>query len=253
MMGTVRLVVVEDDALIAADLAGMLHDLGYTVCAICTGPGHAVAAIAAHAPDIVLLDIHLGTERDGVDLADQCNASDIPFIFITGHTDSTTLDRVKSVRPAGFIIKPFDEDDLRTQIEIALARRTGEGADDTPARSSVPEHVIFVRDKGRLVKLPVDEIIHAEADDNYVILHTAARRYTITSTLTAVEEQLNSPHFMRIHRSFLVDLRRVTSIREKDVVLDDLTLPVGRTHRAALRERWMQGPGRISMDDVRPD
>ncbi len=244
MMDPVRLLVVEDDAVIAADLASLSRDLGYLVCAICADAGAAMSALAVHRPDLVLLDIHLGSGKDGISVAEHINShAAAPFIFVTGHTDRATLERVKAVRPAGFIIKPFDEDDLRTQIEIALARFAARmevtalpsGAQQQDFRIA---DVLFVRDKGRLVKVPVKEIIYAEAADNYVVLHVRDRRYVLASTLTGLEERIASPHFVRIHRGYLVDVRRITGLREREALIGDISLPVGRTHRDELRRRW---------------
>jgi len=77
-----------------------------------------------------------------------------------------------------------------------------------------------------------------EADDNSCTLHTADRRYIVFSSLAAMEERLASPHLVRIHRSYLVDLRRVTSLRERAVQVGEQLLPVGRTHRRELVRRW---------------
>lgn len=245
-MNAVRLLIVEDDAVIAADLSTLLNDLGYQVCASCPDARTAMTAIPVHRPDLVLLDIHLGQGKDGIHVAERINGDRIPFIFVTGHTDKGTLERVKAVRPAGFIIKPFDEDDLRTQIEIALARYAGQvdaaaQPTDIQKQDFLIDGALFVRDKGRLVKVAVNDIRYAEADDNYVVLHTAHQRYVLTATLTSIEERLASPHFMRIHRSYLVDVRRITGLREKQVMLGTTELPVGRTHREQLRARWTAG------------
>jgi DNA-binding LytR/AlgR family response regulator len=234
----VRIVLVEDDALVAVDLAALLTDLGHTVCATCADARSAMLALARHAPDLLLLDIDLGRGADGVRIAQEVNATrPVPIVFISGHTDPATLERVKEVRPAGFIVKPFQEADLRTQIELALARYATPPGTETAAEDFVIEGNLFVRDRGRLVKVPVDDIIYAEADDNYVVLHTAERRYVLTTTLTAMEQRLARPHFLRVHRSYLVDLRRVTAVEEKRVLLGGVSVPVGRTHREALRRR----------------
>ncbi|MBK8498882.1 MAG: response regulator transcription factor [Flavobacteriales bacterium] len=244
-MSQVRVLIVEDDALIAADLAALLRDLGYQVVAICPDASMAMPALLAHRPDLVLLDIHLGQGDDGIQVAARINATAAtPFLFVTGHTDRGTLERVKAVRPAGFIIKPFDEDDLRTQIEIALARHAAQvesGSQPTEAQRQDFRigNALFVRDKGRLVKVPVEEIHYAEAANNYVLLHTSDRRYVLNSSLGAVAERIGSPHFVRVHRSYLVDIRRVSGLREKEILLGDLVLPLGRTHRAEVRMRWV--------------
>lgn len=244
MSEQVLLLVVEDDAVIAADLSALLKDLGYVVCAICPDASSAMQAIPVHRPDLLLLDINLGKGNDGISIAERINAVErLPFVFVTGHTDSATLDRVKRTRPAGFIIKPFDEDDLRTQIEIALARHAAQ-VDATAQPSDAQKQdfriadVLFVRDKGRLVKVPVDEIRYVQADDNYVILHTAERRYALATTMSSIAERLTSAHFVRIHRSYLADVRRITALREREALLCDVLLPVGRTYKDALRARW---------------
>ncbi len=242
-MPAVRILIVEDEPLIAEDLRAHLEDLGYEVCAACDNALDAMAEIAERKPDLLLLDINLGDGADGVQLAEKVKAKHrMPFIFVTSHSEKATLERVKPLRPAGFIIKPFDENDLRTQIEIALARYANDveattAPTDAQRNDFVIADSIFIRDKGRLVKVAIDEIHCAEADDNYVTLHTPSRKYVITSTLTAVEEKLKSPHHLRIHRSYLVDLRKVTAVEEGYVRIGAQSLPVGKTHKEALMAR----------------
>lgn len=242
-MDRVRLLIVEDDALIARDLQQLLTDLGYAVLATCTNAADARTALAAHRPDLALLDIRLGAGEDGVDLAAHIHATyALPFVFITAHADAGTIARVKPLRPAGFIIKPFDADELRAQIELALARHAAHVEAPAPPPAAHQGfrigEVLFVRDKGRLVKVPVDAIVYVEADDNYAVLHTADRRYAMPTSLTALEERLAAHHLVRIHRRYLVDLRRITALREREAQLGDLSLPIGRTHREELRRRW---------------
>ncbi|HMQ75173.1 MAG TPA: response regulator transcription factor [Flavobacteriales bacterium] len=242
-MTAVRILIVEDEPLIAEDLRAHLEELGYEVAAACDNALDAMAEIAAAAPDLLLLDINLGDGADGVQLAEKVSAKHrVPFIFVTSHSDKATLDRVKPLRPAGFIIKPFDENDLRAQIELALARFANDvEATAAPTEAQRNEFVIadsiFIREKGKLVKVAMDDIHYAEADDNYVTLFTPARKYVITSTLAAVERKLGSVHHLRIHRSYLVDTRRITAVEDGYVRLGALSLPVGKTHREALMAR----------------
>ncbi len=242
-MAQVRILIVEDEPLIALDLRAHLEELGYEVSGACDNALDAMAEIVERKPDLLLLDINLGDGADGVQLAEKVKAKHrIPFIFVTSHSDKATLERVKPLRPAGFIIKPFDENDLRTQIELALARYASDveatvAPTDAQRNDFVIADSIFIRDKGKLVKVPLDDIHYAEADDNYVTLHTPSRKYVITSTLGAVEEKLKSPHHLRIHRSYLVDLRKVTAVEEGYVRMGSLSLPVGKTHKEALMAR----------------
>ena len=242
-MARIKILIVEDEPLITEDLRGHLEEMEYEVCAVCDNALDAMAEMAVEKPDLVLLDINLGDGADGVQLAERMNAKHpVPFIFVTSHADTATLERVKAVRPAGFILKPFDELRLRAQIEIALARYAAgsapvgkeEGPDET---DFVIADSIFIRDKGRLTKLAIDDILYAEADDNYVTLQTPTKRFVITSTLASVEKKLNSRHHLRIHRSYLVDTRRITAVEDGYVQLGTARLPVGKTHRDALMAR----------------
>jgi DNA-binding LytR/AlgR family response regulator len=242
-MATVRILIVEDEPLIAEDLRAHLEELGYEVCAVCDNALDAMAEIGAHVPDLLLLDINLGDGADGVQLAEKVNAKyKVPFIFVTSHSDKAMLERVKAVRPAGFIIKPFDENVLRSQIEIALARYASQVDPHTaPTEAQRSEFVIadsiFIRDKGKLVKVPLNDIHYAQADDNYVTLHTTGKKFVITSTLAAVEEKLKSPYHLRVHRSYLVDLRQVSAVEEGYVRIGKENIPVGKTHKEALMAR----------------
>ncbi|MBK6777943.1 MAG: response regulator [Flavobacteriales bacterium] len=242
-MAQVRILILEDEPLIALDLRAHLEELGYEVSGACDNALDAMAEIVERKPDLLLLDINLGDGADGVQLAEKVKAKHrIPFIFVTSHSDKATLERVKPLRPAGFIIKPFDENDLRTQIELALARYASDveatvAPTDAQRNDFVIADSIFIRDKGKLVKVPLDDIHYAEADDNYVTLHTPSRKYVITSTLGAVEEKLKSPHHLRIHRSYLVDLRKITAVEEGYVRIGKENIPVGKTHKEALMAR----------------
>jgi DNA-binding LytR/AlgR family response regulator len=181
-------------------------------------------------PAIALVDIRLGDGPDGVEVAAALQHMGIAFLYVTSHTDPATLERVASTRPQGFIIKPFDQEDLRTQLAVVRSRL----ADDP---RSLQANGIFVRDRGRLVKVPLDEILYAEADDNYTTLHTAARKYVLVSALSAVEEKLNDPDFIRVHRKYAVHIRRVTAVEAGQVRIGDIVIPVGRTHRDTLMAR----------------
>lgn len=242
-MSKVRILIVEDEPLIAEDLAAHLEDLGYEVCARCDNALDAMVELITHKPDLVLLDINLGDGPDGVQLAGKINSKHpTPFIFVTSHADKATVDRVRSVEPAGFIIKPFDEFKLRAQIEIALARYASKvDATSAPSEAQREDFVIansfFVRDKGKLVRVSLDDILYAQADDNYVTLFTLGRKYVITSTLTAIEEKLKSPHHLRVHRSYVVDLRKITSMEDGYVRIGAENIPVGKTHKEALMAR----------------
>ena len=124
-----RIVVVEDERVVALDIRTHLQRSGYTVPAVYPSGEEAIANIETDAPDLVLLDIRLQGDLDGVETAERIQASyGIPFILLTAYADDQTLERAKTSQPFAYIIKPFDERELRTAIVIALYRHRMEQA-----------------------------------------------------------------------------------------------------------------------------
>lgn len=121
------ILVVEDESIVAADLAGKLEQLGYRVAGI-TGTGEkAVVMAEEQRPSLVLMDIRLAGEMDGVRAADAIRRKyDVPVIFLTAHSDAATVLKAREAEAFGYILKPFDERELHTNIEMALYRHAAE-------------------------------------------------------------------------------------------------------------------------------
>lgn len=122
-MNPTKVLVVEDEVIVAQDIAGRLKKLGYIVTATVASGEEAIEKAAENRPDIVLMDIVLKGEMDGVAAAQQIRTKvNVPTVFLTAYADETTLERAKITNPFGYIIKPFQQQDLRVAIEIALQR-----------------------------------------------------------------------------------------------------------------------------------
>jgi diguanylate cyclase (GGDEF)-like protein/PAS domain S-box-containing protein len=121
--GQTRVLVVEDEGVIALDLKGRLQDLGYSVVGLASSGEQALRKVRQLDPDLVLLDIVIQGPMDGIDTAGRIREhSNIPVIFLTAHSDDATLMRAKATRPHGYLVKPFRPQELRTTIEVALTR-----------------------------------------------------------------------------------------------------------------------------------
>ncbi len=125
-MATLKIMIVEDEIIVAKDIQRILKKLGYEAFDPFSNGKKALDAIEKLNPDLVLLDINLrSSEMDGVHVAEQIHQHyQIPFIFLTAFSDKNTLERAKLTEPYGYIIKPFEEDDIRTAIEIAYYKYT---------------------------------------------------------------------------------------------------------------------------------
>jgi signal transduction histidine kinase len=128
-MANEKIIVVEDERIVAKDIAKRLKNLGYVVLASVSSGEEAIKKVSETLPDVVLMDIQLKGEMDGIEAAEQIRMDfDIPVIYLTAYADENTLQRAKITEPFGYIVKPFDEKDLHTAIEIALRRRLAEAA-----------------------------------------------------------------------------------------------------------------------------
>jgi len=118
-----RIIVVEDQGIVALDIRDSLRRLGYRVPAMVTSGEAAIEQAERLQPDLVLMDIMLEAEIDGIAAAEQIRSRlNIPVIFVTAYADEDTLRRAKAVAPFGYLIKPFKDRDLLTNIEVALYR-----------------------------------------------------------------------------------------------------------------------------------
>src|SRR5262245_44529580 len=127
-MRNARILVVEDEIIVARDIQHTLTRLGYEVPVIATSGASAIRHAAATAPNLVLMDIRLRGDMDGITAAGQIRRQfDLPVVYLTAHSDKTTIDRARGAEPYGYLVKPFTEQDLYATIEIALHRHKADG------------------------------------------------------------------------------------------------------------------------------
>ena len=125
-----RILIVEDEHIVAMGIKRMLKGLGYTVTGVASSGEDAISKAESTFPDLVLMDIMLKGELDGVEAAKEIKERfDVPVVYLTAYSDSNILERVKKTGPFGYIVKPFDEKDLHRNIEIALHRYRKEKED----------------------------------------------------------------------------------------------------------------------------
>ena len=126
-MTDVRVLIVEDEPLIAEDISDFLSEIDYTCAGIAYDSETALDMLVNRHPDIALLDITIEGSMNGIDLAQIINQKyDIPFVYLTSHSDKATLDCAKKTLPYGYIVKPFNEKDLLSTLEMALFRHATE-------------------------------------------------------------------------------------------------------------------------------
>ncbi|GHA69620.1 LytR/AlgR family response regulator transcription factor [Pontibacter akesuensis] len=242
-----KILISEDEVIIAEDLAASLEDLGYETCAIDTGED-TIDMIRETRPDLVLLDINLKGDADGVEIGSRIRQEfKIPFIYLTAYADAATIDRAKKTEPDGFLVKPFDDKSLRSAIEIALYKhdsnsRGEKGSNGTQQTEHKEQEVatdyIFVKVKHRIIKVHYSDILWVEAYDNYSFIVTADQKYLVSSTLKDMEQKLPSQNFVRVHRSYIANLDKIDALEENSVVFAKGDVPIGKSYKKTLMSRF---------------
>jgi diguanylate cyclase (GGDEF)-like protein len=136
-MSRAKILIVEDESIIAEDIADSLESIGYTVVGIVASGEEAILLAGKLQPDLVLMDIMLQGEMDGITAAEQIQSRyQIPAIYLTAYADDKTLERVKDTNPFGYIVKPYEEKNLHLTIQIALQRHQYDSLTNLPNRTS---------------------------------------------------------------------------------------------------------------------
>lgn len=121
MLQKPKILVVEDEIIVAVNLGQKLKKLGYELVGITSSGEEAIQKAEENHPDLVLMDINIEGNLDGIETAEVLrNRFHTPVIYLTAYADESTLDRAKKTEPLGYIVKPFESDQLRSSIEVAL-------------------------------------------------------------------------------------------------------------------------------------
>lgn len=240
----IKILIVEDEMIIAAKISLQLTNLGYDVSGMVPRGEDALVHIKESVPDIILLDIQLKGKLDGIETAREIlQHANIPIIYLTANSDEATFNRAKTTKPAAFISKPFKQLDLQRAIELSISRMQGNGHDLHFENNSENEKPfilsdrIFVRHKEKMIKIMVTDILYIEADRNYSRIFTQQKEYLLSVTLKTIEEKLSMKHFLRVHRSYLINIMHVDEVIENYVMITQKPIPLGSGMRDQLMQR----------------
>lgn len=240
MSNEINILIVEDNMLIGAKISMLLDELGYEVAGLMPRAEDALIFLAENTPDILLLDIKLKGRMDGIDLAELVKSDkDIPIIFLTSNTDEATFNRAKATQPHAFISKPYKKLDLQRAIELTISMIDKDGDWQAPPTENEEVSVIlndriFVRHKERMVKVFIKDIFYVEAERNYSRIFTKDKEYLLALTLKTIEERLPRTHFLRVHRSFIINLSHLEEVGERKILVGKKSLPYSLSQKEEL-------------------
>jgi two-component system LytT family response regulator len=242
-----RVAIVDDEDLARAvvrEYLGKLADI--EIVAECANGFEAVKAVSDLHPDVLLLDVQM-PKLDGFEVLDLIG-KDAAVVFVTAH-DAYAI-RAFEVHAIDYLLKPVAKERFEAALDRAKERLSGKthakppSAAELAAIARAPSEYlerIPVRDGTRVFIIPVAKLDYVEAQDDYVALATEGKKHLKQQTITQLEESLDPSRFLRIHRSYIVNLERVVRVEpySKDshvaVLTDGAQLPVSRAGYARLR------------------
>ena len=245
MSDVMRIVIVDDEPLARAVLREYADaDPRIEIAADCANGFEAVKAVAELKPDLVLLDVQM-PKLDGFEVLELLGP-DQPVVFVTAY-DQYAL-RAFEVHAVDYLLKPFSAERFQAAMERARERMRAKAA--TPLEELVrdakpkggPAERVLIRDGANVHVLPVDKIDYVEAQDDYVAFKSEGKQFLKDQTLSAVEGTLDPARFVRIHRSFILNIDRIAKVElyAKDsrmaILRDGTRLPVSRAGYARLSQ-----------------
>ena len=241
MSQPIRILIVEDKAIIADDIALKLSQLGYAIVDIAEDGETALAMAARHQPDLVLMDIRLPGGMDGIETAKRLlETRALPIIYLTAHSDEAIVQRAMQTGPAAYIVKPFDTRELQIAIDLAVhnfAEKQEQAPEPEPTEFVVQDSIFLKRDH-RFEKVAFTDILYIEAHGSYVDICTPQRTYTLTMNMASFGRKFHAPEFMRVHRSYTINLTKVQALEPHKVVIEGVDIPVSKQYRKELMERF---------------
>lgn len=233
-MNKIKVGVVEDELIIADHICTVLKKIGYQPLLPCISFTEALKMIDSEKPDIVLLDIMLAGQNDGVELALRIKKEyNIPFIFLTSNADRQTINRTKLLDPSAYLIKPFNKDDLFVTIEIALHNFSSRHFRSANKSDEInKQEFIFLRKNNQYVKVPFNDIVYLCSEHVYVEVVTKSdEKFLIRNTMSNIITKFPQNQFIRIHRKYVVNLFNVASFSVENIVVGDTELPLAKSFK----------------------
>ncbi|WP_460218445.1 LytR/AlgR family response regulator transcription factor [Psychroserpens sp. MEBiC05023] len=246
MSTPIKILIVEDEMIIAANISLQLSSLGYDVVGISPRAEEALTIAKQNKPDIVLMDINLKGDIDGIETVSLIKEiyKNVVIIYLTANADEAHFNRAKITNPHAFISKPFKKLDLQRAIELAIQGIENKKNDvpkiaktNTTSSSLMLSDCIFVKHNDTMIKVHINDILYIEAERNYCRIYSKDKEYLLVMTLKDMDEKLPNKHFLRVHRSFIVNLSQINEIATSHIVIAKKAIPVSKSLKEELLTR----------------
>ncbi|MGD1846599.1 MAG: LytR/AlgR family response regulator transcription factor [Salibacteraceae bacterium] len=241
-MDRINILILEDQPLHAAKLELLLEEMEYGVLPPVDNVAEAIRVFHAASPDLLILDVMVHGEADGIDFANQLRNSDgshVPIIFLTSMNDNHTFDRAKETSPYAYLLKPVDRFSLQHAIELALMKTYAKREEQTTkALESALQsgHNLFIKANKKLHKVRVQDIQVIEVEGRYCQLYTQDKKLLVRASLSQLLKKLPAEQFLQTHRNYLVNAEAIIDIELEDSVVNTAVkeVPISKNYRSLI-------------------
>lgn len=231
-MEPAKILIVEDEFIISEKLSADLLEIGYQITGVVCSGEEAIEAVTSNPPDLIIMDVNIDGALDGIETTRLIQEKmTIPVIYLTGLTDYEVFRKARQTRPAGYLSKPYNRQDIFHAIELALHSAEEQPADQAPETNAdesirILNDRIFLKDNRNCFnKISFEDIFWIKADGSYSLIETKQGKYLASNTIKVIEKKISNPQFVRIHRSFLINLEWVKQIVGKTSVILEIPIP----------------------------
>ena len=241
-MNKIRILILEDDHTQANELAEIIDKAGYEVTGIAHNLVEALGLFYSQKPDMVISDIYIDGQRDGITFAERINENKNttrPIIFLTQYADLETFKKAKLTSPYNYLLKPYNPLELQYAIELALEKFLGTSGTFSIGNDNalLLEQSLYVKTGHSLIKILLKEVYYIEVDGKYSKIIVDQGNFLVQMPLKKMEEKLSSLSFLRVHRNYLINSKRIKKIHLADhhvILTNDQEIPFSQTYKEQL-------------------
>lgn len=239
-MNKIKLVILEDEFIVAEDIKSHLTENGYEVVRVFDKAEESELYILESPPDLLLVDIQLAGSMTGIELVSKIKENlSLPVIYITANSEQETYKKAKSTKPNAFLVKPFTPANLLASVDLALYNFSEErttGINEKPGDvrkefETLIHRCLFIKSNGKHKKICPNDILFIEASGSYVNIQTTEERFTLTQNLSSFLKKNPIEDIVRVHRSYLVNVNKVDSFADSFLFIKNHKIPISESYK----------------------
>lgn len=215
MNRSIKILIVEDEIIIADYIYDILIKEGYSNVKMVHKQLSAIEIISEFKPEIILLDINLNGTNSGIVLA-KTEAQNAKVIFLTGQFDESLMLQALATNPESYLTKPIKKEDLVAAVKLVVMKNESKK--------------VTIKDGYDMVHINYDDILFIKSDNNYIDIQTSLKKYTIRQSLDKFASCSLNQDFVRVHRSYVVNKTKIQKKTIKSVFVGDVEIPFSKNY-----------------------